>query len=71
MILMLAVSYGPGGEGWFMLAFCPVATDDLDQIEGNEFRDVWKSSCWQMLDEVMTVSCSHPFLMLNIGAACI
>lgn len=27
--------------------------DKLESIEGNEFRDIWKASCWQMLDEVI------------------
>ena len=42
-----------------MLVGCPAATDDApEQVEGNEFRDVWKSSCWQMVDEVVLVCLS-------------
>ena len=26
--------------------------DKLESIEGNGFRDIWKASCWHMLDEV-------------------
>ena len=31
-------------------------SSDLEQLDGNEFRDVWKASCWQMLDEVIVTS---------------
>lgn len=31
----------------------PGMTDELDAVEGNEFRDVWKASCWEMLEEVI------------------
>jgi nuclear pore complex protein Nup107 len=26
-------------------------SDELGQVEGNDFRDIWKTSCWKMLDE--------------------
>ena len=35
------------------LFFLSEYSDELEQVEGNEFRDVWKASCWQMLDEVI------------------
>jgi nuclear pore complex protein Nup107 len=38
------------------------ATDDApEQVEGNELRDVWKSSCWQMVDEVVLVCLSSNY----------
>ena len=35
---------------------CVEGSEELQQVEGNEFRDVWKASCWQMLHEVMMTS---------------
>lgn len=32
---------------------CSVAiTDELESIEGNVCRDMWKNTCWQMCEEV-------------------
>lgn len=41
------------------LSTLPLAgiADELDAVEGNEFRDVWKASCWEMLEEVIQMSC--------------
>lgn len=41
-------------EGWKLQHDPNIHTqssEKLGQVEGNEFRDVWKASCWQMLDE--------------------
>ena len=34
------------------LSFLSEYSDELGQVEGNDFRDIWKTSCWKMLDEV-------------------
>lgn len=39
------------------LALPSGTAEELDAVEGNEFRDVWKASCWEMLEEVIPTSC--------------
>ena len=42
-------------------------TDELEGVEGNEYRDVWKASCWEMLQEVIqsTLGCWCDLVMID------